>query len=233
MLKLELPETPSHRFALEESAHRGKDSIVPSRRLKSWVELSEVTSLALRKDIATEDKDLTNFIAAEEKRFNFYYVRLGCSFHPSKKEKFERAWLEVNLNSSNHQLGEKPFVWSMKPRNSYETVEVTNSAQINSQLKLISGEISANIGDQHKQERKNYFLRAFGEGTPNPFWEFKKTDFAEISGSYRFHMVIRSAVGIKVNGNIELFARVRRKKYLIIPSVEDFSDKPVLFFNLP
>jgi hypothetical protein len=231
MLELNLPETPKYQFALEESVERGQDSISSTRRLESWVELSEVTSLKLTKDITTEDEDLTNFILSDEK-FNFYYVRLGCSFHSSKQEKFDQAWLEIKLASSNHKVSEKPFVWSMRPLDSYETVEVTNSATISPKMTLVSGEISGNIGEQRKQAYKNYFLRAFGEGTPNPFWEFKKTELAEINGSYRFHMIIRAAVGIKVSGNVELFTRVRRKRYLIIPSVEDLSDKPILFFNL-
>jgi hypothetical protein len=79
--------------------------------------------------------------------------------------------------------------------------------------------------------RKQYLIRAFNVESAKPFWKFSPTAVTPISGSYRFHMIVRSAASSTTRGTVELTAIMRGKKFLFLPYESTLSsrDRPEEF----
>jgi hypothetical protein len=232
MITLELANTPSHRFDLQESVRqfRGKSiGPAPAKQLESWVELSEVASVTFTEDLITEDKKLVPFFNAHKDKFRFDYIRFGCTFRPRKSEVFNQAWLAISLEREHSRPNGGLVVWSMVPEKQYDTTTVSTKATIGAKLKFITAEVDSG----RIRSEKDYFIRAYREGRGAPFWEFTGTRSEPINGSYLLHMIVRSNTNNVIQGKVELTATIEQKKFFVIPSVKDFEDKPVRDFRLP
>lgn len=235
MILIDEPSEPAVRTYLQEEARvvRGKaaDASGPGKAWNppgSWIDLSPVTTIPLM-DKMTDDPELANFIASESGKFRYDYVRLRCSFFPSNGERFEKAWLEVNLEPVQPVASDAPMAWSIVPGTQYDTVEVTNSAKIGAKFKLVSGEVS----QAAKGNVKVYSIRGYKEGGPKPFWEMNSNDMADLNGSLAFHLVVRSPVSVETRGLVKLSTMIGTRKFLVFHSKAEGAEKPTQSFVLP
>jgi hypothetical protein len=239
MILLDEPLEPEFRVNLREEKERivrgkprtprGKTPITAGGKAPgSWIDLSPVTAISLAEKM-TEDAELANFIAVEQGRFRYDYVRLRCSFFPCDGEKFEQAWLEVNLAPSQAVVSDPPIAWSIAPGSEYEEVEVTNSAKIGAKFKLLTGEIS----QKSTGKVKLYSIRGYREGGPEPFWEMKSNDLADLNGSLAFHLVVRSPHDVETKGSVKLSTMIGTRKFWVFHSASPYADEPLQSFVLP
>src|ERR1035441_9931547 len=122
MISINLPETGSTRVELVEEPRKEKSGDAPFEPV-SWIDLKEPTWTTLNKESAVDDKELALFLSANDVRFRYDYVRLGCSFKANPPERFEKAWLKVTLNSQDSRSGDEPISWSIAPVNDYDLSE--------------------------------------------------------------------------------------------------------------
>jgi hypothetical protein len=225
-----LPETRSSRMELVENVRTIKSGGIGPSFLDpvSWIELSEPASVTLNKDPAIEDKELAQFLAAEDTRYRYDYVRLGCTFRANPPERFEKAWLTVALSTSGAPSADGPISWSIAPVNDYDLTEETTSAEIGSSGKILS----AKIGAGTKMAKKVYSLRAFREGNANPYWELTATDSTSLEGILRFHMVVRSPAKSSTTGQVRMEAVISDRSFVAFRQKRPFDQTPSQEFHL-
>ena len=232
MISIDEPLQPGFRVNLQEDIRtvRGKPAVAKGdgKALGSWIDLSPVTAIPLAAKM-TDDAELANFIAAEKGRFRYDYVRLRCSFFPCDGEKFEKAWLEVDITASERCVSDPPVAWSIVPGNEFDKVQVTNSAKIGAKFKLMEGEVSqSTTGDV-----KLYSIRGYREGGPQPFWEMKSNELADLNGSLAFHLVVRSPSNVDTKGSVKLSTMIGARKFWVFHSAAAHANEPVQNFVLP
>jgi hypothetical protein len=203
--------------------------VVPSiLEVSSWVELTDPQHIRLSDNPVFDDKELGQFLASNDGTYRYDYVRLGCSFYPQNGERFEKAWLKVDLKPDAAQPPSAPISWSIFPLNEYDNVEETASAKIS------GGKIlSAEVGASSKFNRKLYSLRGYREGKPNPFWELYNNDASTLDGSLRFHMVVRSAATSSTSGEVRLEAVISNRSFMVFREKRPFDQTPSTEFRLP
>jgi hypothetical protein len=195
----------------------------PAHPPHSWIELGQATAVRLTSKMA-DDKELANYIAAEKGKFHYDYVRLGCSFYPSGGERFDQAWLEVELTTVSP---DSAIAWSMIPDNANDPVQYTSTAKIGANLKFLSSEMQ----EQEQFSKKLYSIRGYREGSAKPFWEMKRTDLADLDGLFRFHLVVRSPHGQITTGSVKLSTMIGTRKYLVFHS-QRRANAPLQEFHL-
>jgi hypothetical protein len=231
MILIDEPVQPGFRVALGEEIRevRGKPSFVAGGKPPgSWIDLSPVVTIPLAEKM-TDDAELANFIKAEQDKYRYDYVRLRCSFCPAEGEKFDKAWLEVELRPSVPGVSEPPLTWSVRPGSEYDKVEITDAAKIGSDGKFLSAEVSSSS----TKNVKLYSIRSYREGGPNPFWEMQSTELAVLDGSFAFHLVVRSPTTVKTDGSLKLSTIIGTRKFLVFHSEHPHPEEPVQTFVLP
>jgi hypothetical protein len=177
-----------------------------------------------------EDKELANFLAAEQGKFRYDYVRLGCSFHPDHPERFEKAWLYVDLDVAGLASGVPfPIAWSIYPVETHDEVEESLSTKIGSRLSIFSAE----VGSSKKVASKLYSLRGYKEGKSDPHWEMRATDTSSLDGLLRFHIVVRSLASTEVRARVRLETTLSDRLFAVFRSQRPFDESPSLQFKLP
>jgi hypothetical protein len=228
MITFEVPASHSTRMVLvaEPRRERGEVSIVEPT---SWIDLNDPVSLTLQQQPVHEDKELERFLAADDRRYRYDYVKLGCTFGPQGSERFEKAWMKVDLKAVGESpLEEQPICWSLFPLNEYDQVEETLSTKIGSSAKVLSAE----IGASSKVTRRLYSIRGFREGGSKPFWEMYGTEAASLNGVFRFHMVVRSPADAHTMGEVRLEAVISNRSFFVFREKRPYNDLPVQEFHL-
>lgn len=213
MITIDLPDTPDFRADLTpapRSVRGGGTSSEVIHAPQSWIELSQTTTVSLTTHM-TEDKELVNYIAAERGKFRYDYVRLGCSFYSSNGERFDQAWLEVDLTSSDPNI---PIAWSMVPDAIHDSVKRTSKAKIGAKLELLS----SSMEEDAQFDLRLYSIRGYRESTSKPFWEMKRNDLAELDGLFRFHLIVRSLKQQETIGTVRLSTMIGSRKFLVFRS---------------
>jgi hypothetical protein len=226
MITIDLPDEPYFRaeLTLDPRQLRADTPGGPSVPPESWIDLAPVTAIRLTKQMADDDEELSHYIAAEKGKFQYSYVRFGCTFYPSNGEHFDQAWLEVELAPG---ATGGVIAWSMVPDNVHESVTRTSKAKIGSQLKFLSSEMEE--GEQFAE--KLFSVRGYREGTSKPFWEMKRTDLADLNGLFRFHLVVRSPHNLKTKGTVKLSTMIGSRKFLVFHS-QRAANTPLQEFQL-
>jgi hypothetical protein len=229
VISIDLPETRSSRMELVGETRQemsGERSAVLEPG--SWIELSEPASVTLGKESTNVDQELAQFLAAGDGSFRYDYVRLGCSFHADSPERFDKAWLSVNLKAGESDAGEGPICWSIFPLGDYDPRKETTSAEIGSTGKILT----AKIGVGQEISRKIYSVRGYREGNANPYWELLSTPATALEGALRFHMVVRSGAKSGTVGQVRLEAVISNKVFVAFRQKRPFDQSPSQEFHL-
>jgi hypothetical protein len=226
-MRIEMPDTAAQPFTLQEPVTRsGGFGLRPADTSASIVALSAVASLPLMpgSPLIGNDPELAAFLEHTPRRF--HYVRFGCSFEAAAGERFETAFFRVDMRAAG--AGDPPIAWSMAPASAYDEVKTTLGAEIDSGLKFISPKISV----EREGTRREYSLRAYREGRPDPYWLFTATRAVRIEGGFRLHMVVSGPPDETVEGVITVETRVRGRKFLIVPYEAVAGETPPTRFAL-
>jgi hypothetical protein len=221
-----LPEPTFTRMELVASPRREKGG-PPGGNVNSWIELSEAQYLPLSKLPDGGDTELSIFLNANDRRYRYDYVRLGCTFCPQHDERFEKAWLTVSLAPEATQ-SPAPTAWSIFPLEDHDTAEGTAEAKIGIDAKIITAEISLSS----KGERKLFKVRGYSEGGPKPYWEMYETGSSSLDGVLRFHLVVRSDSSSSTLGAVRLEAVISNRSYVIFREKRPFDQSPSSTFRL-
>ena len=117
MISVDLPRPSSRRMELIPEPRQVMGDVPSILEVKSWVELMEPQHLRLSNNPVYDDKELEQFLSSNDGAYRYDYVRVGCSFYPQNGERFEKAWLKVDLKSEAGQPGPAPISWSIFPLN--------------------------------------------------------------------------------------------------------------------
>jgi hypothetical protein len=227
MFSIDLPEPTYRRMELVAEPRLEKGAVRLSAP-SSFIELSDPQILMLQKTAVDGDKELEAFLAANDGRYRYDYVRLGCSFGPQNGERFEKAWLNVTLKPEAGGAIELPISWSMFPLDASQELEDSTSTKFGSTAKLLSAE----IGSSSKVKKKLYSMKGYREGKPNPFWELYSNDADALDGIVRFHMVVRSQAAVATLGEVRLEAVISNRSFVLFREKRPFDQTPSAEFRL-
>jgi hypothetical protein len=228
MILIDRPDTPSRRMELIAEPRKDRGDFDPFE-VGSWIELSDPLAITLNKEPVGDDKELAQFLSANNGQFRYDYVRLGCTFAPQAPERFEKAWLTVSLKAPDGDSSLPPISWSIFPLDNYDEMEESTSAKIGASVQIFSAE----VGGDKKVTKKLYNLRGYREGKPNPYWEMISTATASLDGILRFHMVVRSPAGTATVGEVRLQAVISNRAFVAFRQKRQFDQSPSQEFHLP
>jgi hypothetical protein len=230
MFSIELPEATYRRMELVSEPRIEKGGAAETFSApSSFIELSDPQHLLLQKTAVDGDKELEAFLTANDGLYRYDYVRLGCSFGPQNGERFEKAWLKVELKASTPVAVDPPMAWSIFPVDTSQELEESTSTKFGSTAKLLSAE----IGSSTKIAKKLYSMKGYREGKANPFWELYSNQADALDGIVRFHMVVRSPVAVATLGAVRLEAVISNRSYVIFREQRPFDETPSAEFVLP
>jgi hypothetical protein len=228
MISIDLPEQTFHRMQLIDR-RKEKGRAVSIGDATSWIELADPQHIRLSNNAINDDKELEQFLAADDRAYRYDYVRLGCTFCPRNGERFEKAWLSVSLKTETGQTAVAPISWSLFPLNEYDSVEESVSTKIGSTGKIVNAE----VGASSKLTKRLYSLRGFREGQPDPYWELSHNEVSDLNGSIRFHLIVRSGAGNPTLGQVQLEAVIGKRSFLAFRVKRPFDQTPAAEFRLP
>ena len=229
MLSINLPDPDFQRMELVAEPRVEKGGSPSLLQVSSWIELADPQHAQLSTTPVGDDKELEQFLAANNGQYRYDYVRLGCSFCPQNGERFEKAFLSVTLKPDGAPPPEVPISWSIFPLTDFQTGKDTSSAKIGSSAKILTAE----IGGSSEMETRQYSVRGFHEGKPNPFWELYSNQTVPLEGSLRFHMVVRSAKASPTIGEVRLEAVISNRSFVVFRKKRSFDQTPSSEFRLP
>lgn len=229
MPSINLPEPTFRRMELIAEPRQEKGSPSWATHVNSWIELSDPQHIRLAESPVGEDSELEQFLAADQGRFRYDYVRLACTFCPENDERFEKAWLTVTLKAESASAQNLPISWSIFPLAEYDNVEETVGTKIGSSAKILNAEVSMSS----KGATKLYSLRGFREGKSNPYWELYSNNANSLNGVLRFHLVVRSAQASPTLGEVRLEAVISNRMFVVFREKRAFDQTPSSEFRLP
>lgn len=162
---------------------------------------------AVSAELAGEDKALLAFLAQGASAWRFHLVHLGCTFMPGKGDRFDRAWLSVQLARPDGD-SPPPIAWSLAPEQASRPV--TNPRTITLGAKLL---LEASLEVQTSGSHTETFVTTYGLQEPNCSWEFTRTSLDELRGTQRLTLITRSPKDVSVTGTIALRATLTRPRF--------------------
>lgn len=211
MIDLATTDGSAQRFDLapdDRVTRKGAIDPVTAPR-SAFIEITEPLVTPITKALVANDAELAAFWESEKRRFRYDYVQFRCTLMPADNMPFEKAWLEVHLESSAGEKG--PIAYSMHPDKLVIVASLSDSAKLGSDFKLVKSEIQTKT----ETETEIYFLRAWREQTADPYWAFSRTETTELAGTYRFHLVTRTPAEIGGRGKLTARAVVAKRTFLI------------------
>jgi hypothetical protein len=141
---------------------------------------------------------------------DYTMVDLGVTFNPAKGEQIQGAWVQVLLSVDD---GTAPAIaWSMAPERLTAPGTATTEVEVKADFKIVSvGAKTSLSGRQHT------YLQALNPLRADPTWEFARTASIEITGAQRMTLIVRSAIGSRVQGSLNMVALIGRKRLRAIP----------------
>ncbi len=227
MLELNVEPGPFERFVFLEEPNITKGEKTSPLTLDAAVEIAGPGIRPLTEELIGDDKELKAFWEGERNRYSYSYLAFRCSFQPQESQPFVRAWFEVSLEGANG--GESPQAWSMDPHEVVDVSKLTEKAQVGGEFKFLSGRLDYIVDT----EQKEWFLHAYREGFPNPYWMFRRTSKSPIDGVFHLKLVVRSPINTITTGRISLRAVVENRTFWICRQEEEFKKPASKSFTLP
>ena len=236
MLSLEMPEFEFQAVDLvprEMAQTRGRGDRSPRPdRLSGRLLLGTPIARVLTAE-AADDKETADFLKARAAQSDFYFVTVACTFQPKEDEPFEKAWLHVNLDRADGVKDPRPAAYSMRPLKTSKEVKQSRSFKFGADLKILDVGLEGGIDNKKEDAKEEVSVRAYGELTAEPFWEFRGGANAPLDGSYRLALVVDVPKSVKAQVAVNLEATVRQTFLKLIPYHTDFDGRESLTINLP
>lgn len=226
MIDLELPDPPLQDVVLEaheEYVRRGDSDPASNEPVPRRISVGGPVHRRIAAD-STDDAELRHFLKEEAADSDFYLLHLTCSLKHDEDEPFTEALLELDLTADGAAV--PPIAWSMQPDRLSHAVEVSRKVTLTPTLKIlgVGVEVAGEAG--RTVTKQQAFLEAMYELESTPSWALYRTSSTELRGMYRFHLVVRTPKDTSVTGTTTIEAKVRRKRFGIIPYRAVLTDGP-------
>ena len=228
MINLSPAEGPVQRFGLvPETRVTRRAMIDPGKAPTSaFIEITQPLVTPVTKALVAGDPELAAFWEAEKRSFRYDYVMFRCTLIPAEGMPFEKAWLEVQLAPEAADKG--PIAYSMAPDKIVDVKSLKDTAKIGADLKFLK----AAMGTEEGREVGEYVLRAWREQSATPYWSFNKTESTALTGTFRFHLIIRAPIEVDGSGRLTAKAVVAQRSFFIFKGEAPAGEPASLTFTL-
>jgi hypothetical protein len=242
MIKIEMPEPPEQDLVLapKQDDFRGTGAAAEAREpLRHRISIGGPVCRRIDAE-SSDDAELRYFLKEEAAQSDFYLLHLTCTLRPAEDEPFTEALIELALTRAGNTVAveggdgdaDEPIAWSMQPDRLVAAVEITRTVSLGPTLKFLGTGIDLTAGQERKTTRQSVYLEAMYELESTPSWGLYRTESVELRGLYRFHLVVRAAKGAEVTGSTVVEAKVRRRRFGVVPYSAGLADIPPLTFIL-
>lgn len=226
MITIEMPDPPMQDLVLEPKADyfRGV-APEPETREPLHHRISVGGPVHRRIDTdSTDDTELRRFLEDAAADWDFYLLHLTCTLQPAAEEPFTEALIELDLGHADSAGA--PIAWSMHPDRLVDTVEISRTVSLGPTLKILGVGVNLTGEQQRKATKREIFLEAMYELESTPSWGLYRTSSSELRGLFRFHLVVRAPKHSMVIGTTSVEAKVRRRRFGVIPYRADLANAP-------
>jgi hypothetical protein len=134
--------------------------------------------------LENEDAEIRKYLASPDAAlYQYWQVRLACSFSAAEGEAFERAKLKLRFLSSSG--AQAPVAWSMAPDERLAPRTGTWHYKADFDLKFISTEVSRDVKDPDA-----IVIKAHNLLTSEPWWAMGGTG-QQLDGNYQLALIAR------------------------------------------
>ena len=171
----------------------------------------------------SDDRELKHFLDAEAGSFDYHLIRLVCTFIDKTEERFESAWIKVDLSrvDDREDPDSQPVAWSVEPERLSRPSGIVHGVEVTVPAKLVTAAYrrQATAGEQT-------YLQAKFVASSRPTWYLTRTREYAIDGDVDLRVVARIPSGIQACADFSAGAAIRRRIGKIIPHVADLQDPP-------
>jgi len=158
-----------------------------------------------------ESARLASEIASTVRQFDFYAVRLACSFLPDRSCRF--VWARMMIDLVGRSMGSKPssaaIVMDLFPRDVGVERKYKRAYSINPRLKYAFVEAAAELKSETEAVSYEPQLTAAGLLTGSPSWTFESTGRSGIAGSRELFMILKKPKGTDVQARFVVSADIQ------------------------
>jgi hypothetical protein len=146
-----------------------------------------------------------------------------CSF-VSRSHPLVRAAVAVSLTSDGQAAEDTAVAWCLQP-------DRVNKPVLGHPFKLslnftVPPKASVEVGSpEQRPEIERYIILAYGEGTPDPEWLFRRTGQHDFDGLHWLGMVVMFPRNAPATARFALTAAIRHKKIGIVPYSADLPEQ--------
>ncbi len=210
MPKIQLPDVPWRDTVLEFEPRvtRGSSTSQPppgGGRLAGRMRIGGPICIPITLEWAGDDQELRRMLMAEVQDYRYSLVHLASTFQPQENEIFEKAWIQIQMESVNGENISSPIAWSMIPAKISQPITFSTGVSVGASLKFVH--IDGSV--EHEIKRDAIFLEALNELRSDPVWEFSRTAKVDLRGSQRLMMLVRSPKAATVRGHLHLRATLK------------------------
>jgi hypothetical protein len=154
---------------------------------------------------------LAEEIKALQDRWDFYNVRLACSFAPDRGCRFVWGRMQIDLLVSDTGASSAPeaIAFDLFPRDIGQTRVFHRQYKIAPMLKFAFAETSAEASGDHEIVRYEPTIIAIGLLTSTPSWTFSASSQQALIGSRELFLLVKNPKGAIVQARFALGAEVQ------------------------
>lgn len=230
MLRIEgFPEAHFHDIALEPEAKdrelAANSGVLNEPPLLKRLSIADPVVVPLDAGKAfVNDPDVAAFFTKHKDQYQFFLVRLACSFAPPHDEPISRAWVTVTLRAND---GDKTTaVIALDPARLVDTQDVERNWKAGVSLEVHEGaKLGFEMGPVVKRPEGELVMTAVGIGERKSGWEMYRTKATPIAGIYVFNLLIQAPPKHKTVGSIDALMEIE-KRFLFIPYKAKLAEHP-------
>jgi hypothetical protein len=148
-------------------------------------------------------------IAAARHRFDFYSVRIACSFIPDRGCHFVSARLGITLSEARTEDVDAPIALDLFPREVSVKRAFSRSYGLKGGLKFSFLEVSADVRQEEEAIRYEPALTGAGLLTDSPSWMFDATGSTGLAGISELFLLIKKSKGRGLTAQFALGAELQ------------------------
>jgi hypothetical protein len=158
---------------------------------------------------------------------DYHVVYFGVSLWPGAGYSFASAWVTVDL-SPNETDGKAAIAWSLTPLKQASQRKRTSSLTLGANAEFI--EAGAGISSEYTEDRT--YLAAYGLQASSFSWEFTRTRYMALEGSYRLTAVVRAPKQAPVSGELGFAASLDFTRYGVVPYRAELAGETSIRFSV-
>ena len=212
VVEMELPdekrlELEAQFFTLSTGANVSQSPF----RAKSSVLIGQPLVLDLETVLSESGQTLSTEMKLQIEHYQFYQVKLSCSFRAAANYRFSSAYFEVSLDTVPADK-EKAIAYDLFPRSIEDEHKINRKFSFSPDLKfdLLKPLTSLLPKYESSNEYLSYVsnIEASGIMTTTPGWSFRRTDAHDIKGIQELFMLVRKPKDTSVKATFNLTGQI-------------------------